>query len=87
MQFPEHDKLGKVRDRSQATGAFLEWMREEKGWVIAKLFDDEYLPIHLTTERILGEYFGIDPVRLEAEKRAMLALIRDPSMKSVDTVE
>lgn len=34
-EYPEHDKLKAVRDQSHACGAFVEWLREEKGIALA----------------------------------------------------
>jgi hypothetical protein len=75
--FPEHDKLELVKNRSQTVGEFLEWLRDESGWTLCEEFTvDNFVPIHLTTEKILAKYFDIDPEKLEAEKRKMLASIR-----------
>lgn len=90
--YPEHDKLGEIRDQSQAIGQFL----ESGPYVLAQYLDcDDY---HLTRNganfcdegshlvlvdksinEVLAEHFGIDLAVLEAEKRAMLEQIRSRS--------
>lgn len=64
--YPEHDKLRKISDRSQACGEFLDWLEEEKGWE---------LPSH-SKPALLAEFFEIDQERLEDEKQAMLNELR-----------
>lgn len=76
--YPEHDKLTKVSDRTQAAGDFAEWAGEqgyqlmhwyengtEHGWVVSP-------PV---TE-LLAKWAGIDQTKLEAEKRDMLDTLR-----------
>ena len=89
--YPEHEKLGAIKDKSQAIGEFLDWLRSEKDVVLCCRQESTivqvedgwegdpagYYPAKLTTERLLTEYFGIDQVRLEQEKRAMLAKLRE----------
>lgn len=79
-KYPEHEKLAKVRDRSQAIGEFLEWCNEQ-GWHLAEWvadkWDDRMFPIHLSISEVLARYFDIDQGRLEEEKRALLQGLRD----------
>jgi hypothetical protein len=80
-EYPEHEKLAKVRDKSQAIGEFLEWA-SEKGWHLAYYpedpnYDAEMRWVRETVHQILAKYFGIDLKRLEDEKRAMLEWIRE----------
>lgn len=83
---PEHDKLGQVREQSQACGEFLEWLGDAKKLVLC-FYDDEseqYQPSHPGVTRLLAEFFSIDQDKLEAEKRAMLdylARLNDASPK------
>jgi len=80
-EYPEHDKLEKVSHLSQAIGEFLDWAGE-KGWRLAE-WDSTYfmdfdfmMPIDPSTREVLAEHFGIDEVKLEEEKRAMLESLR-----------
>ncbi len=89
-QYPEHEKLKAVRDKSQAIGDFLEWLRGTKGFRLArweKVPDesalageceevDRLVQQSINTEEILAEYFKIDLTKLEQEKRAMLDSLR-----------
>ena len=87
--FPEHDKVSAVRDRSQVIGEFLDWLFSEKGYSIAEEHvhtdchgelgtlcgyrQGAYVPVSATTRQLLAEYFEIDEAKLEAEKQLMLA--------------
>lgn len=72
--YPEHEKLGKITDKSQICGEFLDWLRNERGIVLADWSQqsDILYPVHISTMNLLAEFFGIDPVKIENEKRAML---------------
>jgi hypothetical protein len=71
-QYPEHEKLAKVQDRSQAVGEFLEWLTSEQHYVIAEYEGDTLWPVQRALNSWLAQFFQIDPVALEREKRAML---------------
>ena len=76
MEYPEHEKLAKVKDESQIIGQFLDTGLD--GMVLARWDDDyeEYNPVHEPINTILDRYFGIDQDKLEAEKRQMLEQLR-----------
>ena len=90
--YPEHTRLHAVVDKSQAIGEFIEWLSGQ-GYVIAErgtsAADDDrsehrLYSLNRTPQSYLAQYFDIDPVKIEREKRAMLDLIRannekDPS--------
>jgi hypothetical protein len=80
--YPEHAKLAKVSDKSQAIGEFLEWLTTEQGYTLAKWSDTEYAEgrlysTHESTNVLLAQFFDIDLTVLEAEKRAILAHQRE----------
>ena len=84
-EYPEHDKLAKVSDRSQAIGEFLEWLGERESKVVLCSLERTssgfypkkiFLPIANSVERLLAEYFEIDLKVIEDEKRAMLDVCR-----------
>ncbi len=91
VQYPECGKIAKIRDKSQAVGGFCDWLQGEKGYVIAEyteqrrkgiirkttLINEKLMPINSNTQRLLEEFFGIDPVKVESEKQAMLKEIRE----------
>ncbi len=76
-QYPEHEKLAAVKDKSQVIGEFLdnglpdgvvfaEWNRR----------GDMLNPVRCDIQAWLADYFGIDRDKLEAEKQQMLDEIR-----------
>jgi hypothetical protein len=76
--YPEHDKLAKVKDRSQAIGEFLDTGGYELGeWTGGNRYcDDEFTPVRKPINTILARYFGIDEDKLEEEKLQMLEELR-----------
>ncbi len=78
--YPEHIKLARVKDYSQAIGEFLEWL-PTKGYVVAEYFREEVsgkvqlLPAYKTIQDLLAEFFEIDQKKLEEERRHMLEAI------------
>jgi hypothetical protein len=96
-KYPEHEKLHKVKDLSQSCGEFLDWLQNEKFIRLCTLEDErtinedeedeEELPagfyqINQSNTSLLAEYFGIDPNKLEEEKRQMLDEIRTANVNS-----
>lgn len=101
-EYPEHEKLKRIKDKSEAIGDFLEWLRYERGLtvcdrhrhsdgcytdtmtdeygsyrtMICNLRDGDLLPISLSTETLLAEYFEINLRRLSEEKDTMLEAFR-----------
>lgn len=73
-EYPEHAKLLAVVDESQAIGEFI----DNGGYILAKVdgFGHLYTDGKSITD-VLAEYFGIEQSKLEQEKRAMLARIRE----------
>ena len=74
LMYPEHEKLKEVQEQSQVIGEFL----ESSVYVLAT-WDEETGDLEradTSTERILADYFGIDLVKLEEEKRQMLTFLR-----------
>lgn len=71
-EYPEHDKLQLIADKSQAIGEFLEWLQEEKQLVICQSADEHYYPHFVRKEELLADFFEIDLKKLDDEKRAML---------------
>lgn len=83
IDYPEHEKLKAVQTQSQSIGEFLDWLRGEKGFEIARWKHDDFdenddvlMPAHFSTEKLLAEFFNIDLDKVEAEKRAMLAQLQ-----------
>lgn len=77
--YPEHEKLSAISDKSQAIYDFLMWCAEEKGAELATWAEeglDRMWPLNTAKRELLAEYFGIDLNKLEDEKRAMLDEMR-----------
>lgn len=64
--YPEHDRLSAIKDESQAQGEFLQW-----------LSDEGEIHLYRPLKELLAEYHEIDLSKIETEKRAMLAKIRE----------
>lgn len=81
--FPEHEKMQVVRAKSQAIGEFLVWLRHEKGVHLATYIEGrDYLrSFRYDTNDILAEFFDIDRDKIEAEKKEMLATIREQNAR------
>lgn len=68
-KFPQHEKLHAVKEKSQACGEFLEWLRHEKNFSIC--VRHEHLPACCGKERFLGCGFAKDqmePVLVNTER-------------------
>lgn len=71
---PELDKMLAVNDKSQVIGEFLDWLRNDKDYVLAEYCtdDDNLYPTHSSIETLLADFFGIDLKKIEEERRAIL---------------
>ena len=74
-----------VTDKSQVVGKFLDWLNSEKGIVLARWVSedgrDELCPDYTSYERLLADFFEIDLVAVENEKRSILAQLRKATSK------
>ena len=74
--YPEHDKLHKIADKSQTIGEFMDWLGEQ-GLFLATYSDGYYdgnIPLRISMDipGRLAEYFDINQKALEREKIMML---------------
>lgn len=80
-EYPEHDRLHAIKDESQAQYDFIEWLHVRKNILLCDekigFQTDTYLPIQIPIQKLLAEYHEIDMNKIETEKRAMLAEIRE----------
>jgi hypothetical protein len=78
-EFPEHDRLDMIKDKSQTIGDFVMVFLPSKGIYLSTLgMDaDTLLPNMTPIQDLLAEYFGIDRNRLDQEKLKMLDQIRE----------
>jgi len=76
MTYPEHEKLKKIQKQSQTIGTFLDWLQNERKPTLQLCQVDteveHYYPTHVGIQDLLSEYFKIDLVKLEKEKREIL---------------
>ena len=82
VKTPELEKMQAVRDDSQKIGEFLEWLAEQDielaKWELHEEEQfEEMTPIRQTREQILAEFFGIDLVKCERERQALLDAVRE----------
>lgn len=84
MEYPEHEKLSKIRNESQSIGEFLEWL-STKGVILCMIGEEGWYPasIHKSAEKWLSEYFDIDLRKLEAEKLQMLKAQRKLNERTI----
>lgn len=97
-QYPEHEKLHTIAEKSHACGAFLTWLLEryrlgsfhehseacdEPGYRCDMNTDSLY-PEHVNVQKLLAEFFEIDEDKLEKEKLAMLEELREQTTRRND---
>lgn len=82
IAYPEHAKLARVTELTQAIGEFVDWLRLEKGIRLARLSGAsitglrQLVEIGTPIETLLAECFHIDRDVIEAEKRTMIEQMR-----------
>ena len=76
--YPEHDKLRAVLAETQAAGEFIEWLGTQ-GLFLARIRPGHNFPRYDETPvtTLLARWQDIDLNKLEAEKRQILASIRE----------
>jgi hypothetical protein len=76
-EYPEHEKLQTVQDKSQVCGEFLEWLNEN-GYSICETQEKypPFLPTRKSFTTLLDQFFDINGKALENEKRQMLKELR-----------
>ena len=78
--YPEHDKLMKVREESQIIGNFL----DSCGYTLSYYSEqyDEFVPTNRIIEEVLAEFFGINLDILNEEKMEMLEQMREADART-----
>lgn len=81
-QYPECQKLRAGADERSTINDFLEWMQEKYGAFLARYdrdseFPDLLWPLRKSADALAQEYLGVDPVKLENERRDILAKLRE----------
>ena len=79
--YPEHEKLRASQTEVSVLSSFIEFIAEQRwelcAWDDENEFNPRPWPIHKQPDEIIGMFLGIDPKKLEIEKRAMLEAIRN----------
>jgi hypothetical protein len=85
--YPEHDKLVAISDKSQVIGSFIEWLENEKEirlctFVPARREDriwiaEGYTPINESINDLLAEFFNIDQNKINQEKENMIKKLQE----------
>lgn len=70
--YPEHEKLHTIHDKSQIIGEFIDWAQSEEV-VLIDLDKNQHVGAY-RLRQLLADFFEIDLKKLEAEKRQMLDL-------------
>jgi hypothetical protein len=76
--YPEHEKMTAVQTETQAVGEFLEWVMSEHHCELGRPEGRraEFRSVGLSVQQLLANWKGIDLVKAEQEKRAMLKAMR-----------
>lgn len=81
--YPEHEKIKALDGLNDRIGEFLDWLRAERGIVLAEYGrHDQLWASTVRTEDLLAEFFNVDLKELEEEKRRMLDEIREEQLAS-----
>ncbi len=83
-QYPECEKLSEVAAEKQAICNFLEWAEQNNLHLCTfnpKLNYDNYSRTPESVEKITHRFYGIDDLKLEEERRAMLDRQRELNEK------
>jgi hypothetical protein len=71
--YPEHEKLKAIVDKSQAIGEFIEWLGYQGIHLAEYHKNGEWLQrTNMPIRNLLAEFFDIDQKKIDAEKDAML---------------
>jgi len=88
---PELEKQAEIvrSGKAEIVQEFYDWLHEEKGWVLARwvpteerrsddgIYGEQPVPVYVSPEQLMADFFGIDRDKIEAERRAVLDAIRE----------
>jgi len=70
-------------EQRKAVEEFLDWLNEEEillgSYIKFKDYAERMAPILLNRQELLDQYFGIDPAKLDQERRALLEKAKEAS--------
>ena len=80
--YPECERVAAAKDKSLVLTDFVDWLGEKgivlAGWRKFGIFEEDQLsPIRQSYEELFADFFNIDLKKVEAEKVAMLAALRN----------
>lgn len=84
VETPELNRQKEIIDSGQAKAVqeFLDWLRQEKGYVLARYEkvdgyrEEQLFDVYPDPERLMADHFGIDLNKIESERRALLDALR-----------
>lgn len=76
-QYPVSEKLNDIQRERAAITEFIGWLDSEQGILMAVLdeLDGQMYPMNGRLDGLIMQFYGINPVELENERRAMLAAL------------
>lgn len=76
-RYPVHTELKAREGERTAIQGVIDWIAEQ-GYTLCKYDDsrEEYFPVYIPPDKLIGQIMEIDPDALEREKRAMLDEVR-----------
>jgi hypothetical protein len=89
--YPEHDKMRDAIDNgaSEKVQEFIDWLYDHKQWTVAEFQEHEHrrfgevlVPVSLTREQIMADFYSIDLRKVDDEKRIMLTTIRTENARA-----
>lgn len=80
-QYPECNKLRSLSQERAVISDFLEWLRSNNRWICESWGTfGRFDAIHESDDSLIMRFLEIDPVKLEEERREMLAALQEPEL-------
>lgn len=79
-EYPQCEKWGEVCDQASEIVAFVEWMSSEHGAHFAvRSEQNPYFDVAINPplQDLVMRFYGVDPVEIERERRAIITAIRE----------
>lgn len=79
---PELDRQSEIiaSGKPEIVQEFIDWMFDEKGWVLAEPRSHDYMPLFMQREQLMADFFGIDRDKIEAERRMLLSQVQNANL-------
>lgn len=80
--YPEHDKLIALAGQNNTVGEFLDWLEDEKEFILSTTdTHGRLIPVDIRATTLIAEFFEIDEEELEREKMHMINRLRSLSAR------